>query len=140
MPSLENIIMSESQAILTVKDLTIRTTTGDTLVNSLSYELYQGQTLAIVGESGSGKSISSLALLGLLANSLSVTGQAYLADFGELPIEQIEQIEQGKIQKKLQNKLQDKSQTESKGRSQENLSKNSLSKKTSTKTTKPSFK
>ena len=50
------------------------------LVDNLSYTLHTGETLAIVGESGSGKSISSLALLGLLPNSLSVTGQAYLTD------------------------------------------------------------
>lgn len=50
------------------------------LVDNLSYTLHTGETLAIVGESGSGKSISSLALLGLLPNSLSITGQAYLTD------------------------------------------------------------
>ena len=50
------------------------------LVDNLSYTLHTGETLAIVGESGSGKSISSLALLGLLPNSLSITGQAHLTD------------------------------------------------------------
>lgn len=50
------------------------------LVDNLSYTLHTGETLAIVGESGSGKSISSLALLGLLPNSLSITGQASLTD------------------------------------------------------------
>ena len=50
------------------------------LVDKLSYELRQGQTLAIVGESGSGKSIASLALLGLLPDSLTVTGEVKLAN------------------------------------------------------------
>ncbi|WP_227674678.1 ABC transporter ATP-binding protein [Psychrobacter jeotgali] len=56
------------------------------LVDDLSYELYQGKTLAIVGESGSGKSIASLALLGLLPNSLSIDGEVTLKDIGKLPI------------------------------------------------------
>ena len=65
--------------LLKVKNLTIKSAT-QTLVDNLSYTLRTGETLAIVGESGSGKSISSLALLGLLPNSLSITGQAYLTD------------------------------------------------------------
>lgn len=65
--------------LLKVKNLTIKSAT-QTLVDNLSYTLRTGETLAIVGESGSGKSISSLALLGLLPNSLSITGQAILFD------------------------------------------------------------
>ena len=65
--------------LLKVKNLTIKSAT-QTLVDNLSYTLHTGETRAIVGESGSGKSISSLALLGLLPNSLSITGQAYLTD------------------------------------------------------------
>ena len=65
--------------LLKVKTLTIKSAT-QTLVDNLSYTLRTGETLAIVGESGSGKSISSLALLGLLPNSLSITGQASLTD------------------------------------------------------------
>ena len=66
--------------MLNVKNLTIKSAT-QTLVDNLSYTLDKGKTLAIVGESGSGKSISSLALLGLLPNSLSITGKATLTDF-----------------------------------------------------------
>lgn len=68
--------------LLKVKNLTIKTAT-QTLVDNLSYTLHTGETLAIVGESGSGKSISSLALLGLLPNSLSITGQATLTDVSD---------------------------------------------------------
>ena len=70
----------QNKLMLTVSKLSIVTTTGMPLVDKLSYELRQGQTLAIVGESGSGKSIASLALLGLLPNSLTVTGEVQLAD------------------------------------------------------------
>lgn len=63
--------------LLKVENLTIKSA-NQTLVDNLSYKLHTGETLAIVGESGSGKSISSLALLGLLPNSLSITGQASL--------------------------------------------------------------
>lgn len=72
--------------ILTVDTLTIVTQAGVTLVDKLSYQLQPGQTLAIVGESGSGKSIASLALLGLLPESLLVTGDVQLAGMATLPI------------------------------------------------------
>lgn len=74
------------EPILTVSELSIVTDSGAILVDKLSYQLSQGQTLAIVGESGSGKSISSLALLGLLPNSLSISGQITIEGVGELPI------------------------------------------------------
>ncbi|MGP9491199.1 ABC transporter ATP-binding protein [Psychrobacter sp. AOP7-B1-24] len=69
----------QNKVILTVDKLSIHTAMGAALVDALSYELRQGQTLAIVGESGSGKSISSLALLGLLPDNLSITGKVQLA-------------------------------------------------------------
>ena len=69
-----------NKLMLTVDKLNITTTSGTVLVDKLTYELRQGQTLAIVGESGSGKSIASLALLGLLTDSLTVTGKVQLAD------------------------------------------------------------
>ena len=69
-----------NKLMLTVDKLNIATTSGTVLVDKLTYELRQGQTLAIVGESGSGKSIASLALLGLLTDSLTVTGKVQLAD------------------------------------------------------------
>nr|WP_312275341.1 ATP-binding cassette domain-containing protein [Moraxella sp. CTOTU46711] len=68
--------------LLKVEDLTIKSA-NQTLVDNLSYTLNSGETLAIVGESGSGKSLSSLALLGLLPNSLSITGKATLTDVSD---------------------------------------------------------
>ncbi len=79
-------IRTISEPILTVSELSIVTDSGAILVDKLSYQLSQGQTLAIVGESGSGKSISSLALLGLLPNSLSISGQITIEGVGELAV------------------------------------------------------
>lgn len=76
--------------LLKVENLTIKSS-NQILVDNLSYTLNKGETLAIVGESGSGKSISSLALLGLLPNSLNITGQITLSNNQNpinLPIEQ----------------------------------------------------
>jgi len=75
----ESLHRAQDKLMLTVDRLTITTTTGVQLVDALSYQLRQGQTLAIVGESGSGKSIASLALLGLLPDSLTITGEVQLA-------------------------------------------------------------
>ena len=76
----------QNPCVLSVTDLTIKADNKAILVDNLSYQLHQSQTLAIVGESGSGKSIASLALLGLLPNSLSVSGQVLLDGRTQLPI------------------------------------------------------
>ena len=47
-------------------------------VNGISFELRDGDTLGLVGESGCGKSVSSLALLGLLARAGRVTSGSAL--------------------------------------------------------------
>ncbi|MDN5665867.1 MAG: dipeptide ABC transporter ATP-binding protein [Psychrobacter sp.] len=75
---------TQNKLMLVVDKLSIITDADIVLVDKLTYELRQGETLAIVGESGSGKSIASLALLGLLPNSLSVTGEVQLADAAEM--------------------------------------------------------
>ena len=76
----ENYSNEQNKLMLVVDKLSIVTDASVVLVDKLSYELRQGQTLAIVGESGSGKSIASLALLGLLPDNLSISGKVQLAN------------------------------------------------------------
>ena len=57
---------------LQVKFLTRRATVH--AVRGISFDLDPGETLGIVGESGCGKSVSSLAMLGILAKTGRVTG------------------------------------------------------------------
>ena len=63
--------------VLSVQDLEVvfPTPDGDVqAVRGVSWDIYEGEVLAIAGESGSGKSVSVMAALGLLPPSAQVSG------------------------------------------------------------------
>ena len=80
--------MSNKQdKILDVKNLRIsfKTNTGTVkAVRGIDFSLYRGRTLAIVGESGSGKSVTSKAILGILANNKIIEDGEILYDGKDL--------------------------------------------------------
>ena len=60
------------EKVLSVNNLVINFKTDNGIlkaVRNVSFDLYQGETLCIVGESGSGKSVTSKAIMGILANN-----------------------------------------------------------------------
>ena len=74
--------MTAPSSYLEVRDLKVHFPTDDGLVRSvdgLSFAVDRGHTLGIVGESGSGKSVTSQAVLGLLARTNArLSGEVWL--------------------------------------------------------------
>jgi len=101
----------EKETILNVKDLSIsfRTTAGTVnAIRGVNFDLKRGQTVAIVGESGSGKSVTTKAVMGILAknaivNSGSVDfvyhhddGSRVACDILKMPVREIRRRINGK--------------------------------------------
>ena len=97
--------------ILEVKKLKIafRTTNGTLkAVRNISFDLERGKTLAIVGESGSGKSVTSKAIIGILAGNAIVEGGEILYDGKDLltiPEDEMHRIRGDKISMIFQDPL-----------------------------------
>lgn len=92
-----------SERILEVKDLTISFKTQEGVLRAIrgvDFHLNKGETLAIVGESGSGKSVTSKAIMGILAgNAIHEKGSIYFEeeDLMLLPDEMFTDIRGAKI-------------------------------------------
>lgn len=68
----------EHAPILDVHDLAVHV--GDRrLVDDVELALYRGERVGLIGESGSGKSLTSLAMMGLLPETLHATGSVRLS-------------------------------------------------------------
>ncbi|MEV7853267.1 dipeptide/oligopeptide/nickel ABC transporter permease/ATP-binding protein [Streptomyces sp. NPDC088183] len=71
-------VRADAAELLVVRDLSIRFPDryGQiSVVDSLNFTVHEGETLGLVGESGCGKSITSLAVMGLLARNAEVSGE-----------------------------------------------------------------
>ena len=80
-------VTKEKEVKLEVNNLRIsfRTSNGKVqAVRDISFKLYKGETLAIVGESGSGKSVTTRAMLGILANNAIKEGGEIIYDGQDL--------------------------------------------------------
>ncbi|HRS31132.1 MAG TPA: ABC transporter ATP-binding protein [Bacilli bacterium] len=91
------------EKIIEVKNLAISFKTQYGIlkaVRGVSFDLYRGETLAIVGESGSGKSVTSRAIMGLLAgNAIYESGSIMYGgrDLMSIPEEMFHEIRGSKI-------------------------------------------
>ena len=77
----------DNDTILSVQDLAVsfRTYSGKVqAVRGVSFDLKKGETLAIVGESGSGKSVTTKAIMGLLAKNATIESGKILFDDHDL--------------------------------------------------------
>ena len=66
-----------AEKVLSVNNLVINFKTDNGIlkaVRDVSFDLYRGETRCIVGESGSGKSVTSKAIMGILANNAIIAG------------------------------------------------------------------
>ncbi len=83
--------------LLSVTDLNVEFSTDDGVVQAVrgvSWEIGEGEVLAIAGESGSGKSVSVLAVMGLLPTTAKVTGSIKLRgnELTSMPERELERL------------------------------------------------
>lgn len=83
----ENSAEQNADKILSVKNLSISFKTSAGIVNAIrnvNFDVKRGETLAIVGESGSGKSVTTKAVMGILAKNAIVNSGSIIYDCLEM--------------------------------------------------------
>lgn len=101
--------MAERKRILKIRDLNISFKTDNGKVNAIrgvNLDLYKGETIAIVGESGSGKSVTTKAIMGILANNGTIDSgsieYSWVDEFiGEPKTRDIVQMSEKEMQKEI---------------------------------------
>jgi ABC-type dipeptide/oligopeptide/nickel transport system ATPase component len=94
---------SINKILLDVKELTVSfsTESGEKkVVDNISFQLFEGEILAIVGESGSGKSVSCSSLVKLLPDSAVINAKHITLsnrDISKLSDKQLRSIRGGKV-------------------------------------------
>ncbi len=95
---------TSTKPLLQVKDLSVKFRTEEGMffaVEHISFDLEEQKTLAIVGESGSGKSVTSLAIMQLLAENGRITsGEIFIDDEDILKLSQ-RQVQHSILGKKI---------------------------------------
>ncbi|MDE6952242.1 MAG: ABC transporter ATP-binding protein [Erysipelotrichales bacterium] len=101
--------MAERDRILKIRDLKISFKTGNgsfQAIRGVDFDLYKGETIAIVGESGSGKSVTTKAIMGILASNGHIDSGTidyawYDENTGERHERDIVQMSKDELQKEI---------------------------------------
>ena len=101
--------MADRERILKIRDLHISFKTDNGKVNAIrgvNLDLYKGETIAIVGESGSGKSVTTKAIMGILANNGTIDSGSIEYTWhdeytGEIKTRDIVQLDEKEMQKEI---------------------------------------
>ena len=101
--------MEKRERILKIRDLAISFKTENGKVNAIrgvDFDLYKGETVAIVGESGSGKSVTTKAVMGILANNGTIEAGSieytwHDENIGEAITKDIVKLNNKEIQKEI---------------------------------------